>query len=61
MAKFEVGDRVAYRKNREATGTVIAISGETPSGTSVSVAWDYGVNGEIADSELVPVIDIGLS
>lgn len=59
MAKFQVGDRVAFHENPSHCGTVVAILSESPDGARLSVRWDYGLTGEIADDALVrcPHID----
>jgi hypothetical protein len=61
VAKFNVGDRVAYYENPDHCGTVVAILEESPAGALLSVRWDYGLEGKIADEALVPCtrLDIG--
>jgi hypothetical protein len=61
VAKFNVGDRVAYYENPDHCGTVVAILEESPAGALLSVRWDYGLEGKIPDEALVPCprLDIG--
>lgn len=52
---------MAFRENLSSRGTVVAILSESPDGARLSVKWDYGPTGEIAEDALVdsPEIDAG--
>jgi hypothetical protein len=60
VVKFNVGDRVAFYENPGHCGTVVAILKESPTGAMLSVRWDYGVEGQIAEDALVRCMSSGL-